>query len=80
MVEGAKDHAVGVIGQGLANHRQVLFFVEVDGVLTEQVQPATGADDLQAGGDALGVDTVGVLTFKAEQYRLVAAVAFARSS
>ncbi|MNM90877.1 hypothetical protein D3C81_1031550 [compost metagenome] len=36
-VEGAENHAVGVIGQRLANHRQVLFFDEADVVLAQQL-------------------------------------------
>ncbi|MNH10286.1 hypothetical protein D3C79_697600 [compost metagenome] len=77
LVEGAKDHAVGVVGQRLADHRQVLFFDEVDFVLAEQAQAAAVADALQAGGDGFGVDGVRVLAFQAQQHGLVTAVALA---
>ncbi|MNF80051.1 hypothetical protein D3C84_622840 [compost metagenome] len=76
-IKGAKDHAIGVIGQRLADHRQVEFFIEFDRVLTEQVQASGAADIVQAGGYVLGVHGVRVFTFQAQQYRLVAAVAFA---
>ncbi|MNP07313.1 hypothetical protein D3C76_993340 [compost metagenome] len=77
VVEGAEDHAVGVVGQRLADHRQVLFFDEVDFVLAEQAQAAAVADALQAGGDGFGVDGVRVLAFQAQQHGLVTAVALA---
>ncbi|MNJ21600.1 hypothetical protein D3C77_159550 [compost metagenome] len=76
-VKGAKDHAVGVVGQGFANHRQVLLLDELDVVLAQQLEPSTAADGLQAGGDAFGIDAVGVFAFKPEQHGLVAAVALA---
>ncbi len=76
-VECAKDHAVGVIGQWLADHRQVFFLVERNAVFAEQVQSAVAANVLQAGGDGFGVDGVRVFTFEAEQHGLVAAVTFA---
>ncbi|MNM91835.1 hypothetical protein D3C81_1041450 [compost metagenome] len=76
-VKGTEDHAIGVKGQGLADHCQVLLFDEVDFMLAEQVEPAAAADGLQACGDAFGIDRVRVFAFKAEQHGLVAAVAFA---
>ncbi|MNN09517.1 hypothetical protein D3C81_1224010 [compost metagenome] len=80
LVEGAEDHAIGVVSQWLANHCQVLFFNEDDVVFAEQAQVAAVADGLQAGGDGFGVDGVGVLAFQAEQHRFVAAVAFTRGA
>ncbi|MNZ87403.1 hypothetical protein D3C78_1062590 [compost metagenome] len=79
-IEGAEDHAVGVVCQRLADHRQVLLLDEGDGVFTEQVQVAAFTDCLQAGGNGFGVDGIGVLAFQAKQYRLVAAMAFARGT
>ncbi len=65
-VEGTENHAVGVVGQGLANHRQVMLFDEFDAVLAEQVQAFTAAYLLQASINGFGVDGVRVLTFKAQ--------------
>ena len=76
-IEGAKNHAVGVIGQWLANHRQVQLFIEVDRVLAEQVQAPAAANVVQARSDVLGVYGVRVFAFQAEQHRLVTTVALA---
>ncbi|MCY1176294.1 hypothetical protein D9M73_165600 [compost metagenome] len=76
-VEGAEDHAIGVIGQGFANHRQVFFLVERNAVFAEQVQAAVAANLLQARGDGLCIHGVRVFAFQAEQHSLVTAVAFA---
>ncbi|MNM96166.1 hypothetical protein D3C81_1086340 [compost metagenome] len=66
VIEGAEDHAVGVVVQWLADHRQVLLFDESDAVLAEQGDAAAVADGLQAGGDGVGVDDIGVFAFKAQ--------------
>ncbi|MNV32247.1 hypothetical protein D3C71_1235780 [compost metagenome] len=76
-VEGAENHAVGVIGQRFANHRQVFFLVERNAVFAEQVQASAATNVLQAGGDGFGVNGVRMLAFQAEQHGLVAAVALA---
>ena len=76
-VEGTEDHAVGVIGEGFANHRQVFFLVERNAVFAEQVQTAGAAHLCQARGDGFCVHGVRVFAFQAEQHGLVAAVAFA---
>lgn len=55
----------------------MLFFVEFDGVLAQQVELPAAADRLQARCDGVGVDAVGVFALKPQQHRLVAAVALA---
>ena len=45
--------------------------------VAEQVETAAVADRLQAGGNAVGIDAVGVLAFQPEEHGLVAAVALA---
>ncbi|MCY1432922.1 hypothetical protein D9M71_489310 [compost metagenome] len=77
VVEGAKYHAVGVVVQRLADHRQVLLFDKRNAVFAQQVDASAVADDLQAGGNAVGVDNVRVFAFKAQQHGFVTAVAFA---
>ncbi len=79
-IEGAKDHAVGVVGQRFADHRQMFFLVERDAVFTEQIQSAIAANFLQARGDGFGVDSVRVFAFEAEQHGFVAAVSFTGSA
>ncbi|MNR06859.1 hypothetical protein D3C85_1229540 [compost metagenome] len=76
-IKGTENHAVGVIGQRFADHCQVELFVEVDAVLTEQVQAPAAADFLQACGNAIGVHGIGVFAFKAQKNGLIAAVALA---
>ncbi|MCY1439264.1 hypothetical protein D9M71_554950 [compost metagenome] len=66
-----------MIGQGLADHRQVFFLVERNAVFAEQVQAAVAANLLQARGDGLCIHGVRVFAFQAEQHSLVTAVAFA---
>nr|GEZ22423.1 hypothetical protein [Tanacetum cinerariifolium] len=47
-IEGTEDHAVRMVGQRLANHRQVMFFDELDAVFAQQIQAFIAADVLQA--------------------------------
>ena len=76
-IQSPENHAVGVVGQGFANHRQVRFFDEIDGVFAQQVQAPAAANRGQSLGHGFGVDGVRVLAFKPQQNGLVAAVAFA---
>jgi len=76
-VKGTEDHAVGMVGKGFANHRQVFFLIERNAVFAEQVQAAVAAHLCQACGDGFSVHGVRVFAFQAEQHRLVAPVAFA---
>ncbi|MNE96194.1 hypothetical protein D3C80_1943660 [compost metagenome] len=55
----------------------MLLFDERNAVLAQQVDTSAVADDLQAGGNAVGVDNVRVFAFKAQQHGFVTAVAFA---
>ncbi|MNF83664.1 hypothetical protein D3C84_659890 [compost metagenome] len=76
-VEGAEDHAVGVILQRFADHRQVFFLDEADRFFAEQSQFAGFAQGRQASGDTGNLDGIRLLALEAEQHRLVAAVALA---
>ncbi len=76
-IEGTENHAVGVVGEGFADHRQVFFLVERNAVFAEQVQAAAAAHRQEARGDGFSVYGVRVFAFQAEQHGLVAAVAFA---
>ncbi|MNS64104.1 hypothetical protein D3C72_972200 [compost metagenome] len=75
-IERAKDHAVGVIGQRLADHCQMFFLVERNAVFAEQVQSSVAANFLQARGDGFGINGIGMFAFEAEQHGFVAAVTF----
>ena len=74
-VEGTEDHAVGMVGQRLADQRQVFLLDEADRPLAEQAQLAAGTDGIEPGGNRGGIHRVRLLALQAEQYRLVAAVA-----
>ncbi|KWV85372.1 hypothetical protein PFLmoz3_04926 [Pseudomonas fluorescens] len=76
-VKGTKDHAVGMIGKGLADHRQVFFLVERNAVFAEQVEAPVTAHLRQACCHGFGIHGVRVFAFQAQQHSLVAAVAFA---
>ena len=76
-VEGAKNHAVGVKRQRLADHCQVLLFYKVDSFFAEQLEFAAAANRCQAGVDGIGVDAVRLFAFQAEQHGFVAAMALA---
>ncbi|CRQ25071.1 hypothetical protein PAERUG_E16_London_17_VIM_2_04_14_00120 [Pseudomonas aeruginosa] len=76
-VEGTEDHAIGMVGQRLADQRKVFLLDEADRPLAEQAQLAAGTDGIEPSGNRGGIHRVRLLALQAEQYRLVAAVALA---
>ncbi|MNE07305.1 hypothetical protein D3C80_999180 [compost metagenome] len=77
VVEGAEDHAVGVVGQRFPDHRQVLLLHEADRLFAAQAQFTALADRRQARIHAFGIHGVRLLAFQPQQHGLVAAVALA---
>ncbi|MNQ95368.1 hypothetical protein D3C85_1109230 [compost metagenome] len=76
-IEGPQDHAVGMVGQGFADHRQVFFFDEADGLLAQQRQRAGAANRCQPVSHTRCIDGVRVLPFQPQQHGLVATMALA---
>ncbi|MCY1242858.1 hypothetical protein D9M72_558500 [compost metagenome] len=66
-----------MVGERLADQRQVLFLHEMDRLLAAQKQFAALADARQALIHAVGIHAIRLFAFQAQQHGLVTAVAFA---
>ncbi|MNP13195.1 hypothetical protein D3C76_1054650 [compost metagenome] len=77
VVEGAEDHAVGMVGERFPDHRQVFLLDEADRLFAEQIERTTGANACQARIHSAGIHQVRVLALQPQQHGLVAAVALA---
>jgi len=79
-IERAENHTVGVEGQRLADELQIMTDIEANGLFAQQAQLAGLAYRRHARRNVRRIHAFRALAFKAEQHRLVTAVAFAGSA